>query len=173
MVLNVDNLVSALARHVTLRSSSEPSGSRHDDPGLSACDAQRQEVAYASSEWKRADGSRDAEALQCSAWAPVVVAVWMRVQCWRPVRRAMLAPMSPRPPVVKFACRSVSQWISSHRKRRILYESWGRVRSVLSSPLSAFVIMLEAISDGLADRADLCSYILPCKRAFDIREMLL
>ena len=49
----------------------------------------------------------------------------------------------------------------------------GRVRSVLSSPLSAFVIMLEAISDGLADRADLCSYILPCKRAFDIREMLL
>jgi hypothetical protein len=48
------------------------------------------------------------------------------------------------------------------------------VRVVGASPLcavidSAFVIMLEAISDGLDDRADLCSYILhlvPCKRAF-------
>lgn len=69
LVLNEDDLVSALAlaRHVTSPSSSEASGSRHDDPGLSACGAQRQEVAYLSSEWKRADGSRDAEALQCSA----------------------------------------------------------------------------------------------------------
>lgn len=60
--------------------SSDDSGSRHDDPAIGACDAQRQEVAYALSEWKRADGNADAEALQCSTWAPVMVAVWMQVQ---------------------------------------------------------------------------------------------
>ena len=30
---------------------------------------------------------------------------------------------------------------------------------MLSLPLSTYVVMLEAISDSLADRADLCSYI--------------
>lgn len=60
--------------------SSEDSGSRHDDPAISACGPQRQEVAYASSEWKRADGSGDAEVLHCSTEALVMVAVWMRVQ---------------------------------------------------------------------------------------------
>jgi hypothetical protein len=67
LVLNVDNLVSTLARHVTTPATSGESGSRHGDPAMSACSAQRQEVAYLSSEWKRANGSRDAEALQCSA----------------------------------------------------------------------------------------------------------
>lgn len=50
--------------------------------------------------------------------------------------------------------------------------SRGGIRSVPSSPLSALVIMLEAISDGLANRADLCSYILLRRRAFWIQEVI-
>ena len=45
-----EDLVSILARHITSPSSREPSGTRHDDPGLGACDAQRQELAYGQSE---------------------------------------------------------------------------------------------------------------------------
>ena len=153
LVLNVDDLVSALARHVTSPSSSEPSGSRQDDPGLSARvmhSVKRLHMARANDNVQTTAEMRR----RCSVL--LRPRLWLRsgcgCRCRRPVKRDMLAPMPPRPPVVKFACRGVSQWISSHRKRRILYESWGRVRSVLSS--------LEAISDDLADRADLCSYIL-------------
>jgi len=82
-----------------------------------------------------------------------VVAVWMRVQMSASSEKGHVSAhaakatrrqvcLQKREPMILFTSQA----------QHILYESWGRVHSVLSS--------LEAISDDLADRADLCSYIL-------------
>lgn len=112
LALNADDLVSALAlaRHVTSPSSSEASGSRHDDPSLSARavhSVKRLHISRANGSVQTAAEMRRRCSVLLRPW------LWLRsgceCRCWRPVRREMLAPMPPRPPVVKFACRSVSQ----------------------------------------------------------------
>jgi hypothetical protein len=50
LVLNMDSLVSTLAWHVTTPPTSDVSGNRHGDPAISACSAQRQEVACVAGE---------------------------------------------------------------------------------------------------------------------------